>query len=127
MRLQEYSIPGQVKTEQVDQTLALHELQSMGLLRLLYSLGLTSFLVRRIQMLCFSLQMRRLLGHVTIASEHLTMLMLQHAYLAAPQQLSKQTPTASPAERGERLMSAVITLGELSDASLLPTPSTFQC
>ena len=58
-------------------------------------------------------QVRRLLGHVAIASEHLTMLLLQHAYLAAPQQLSKQSPAASPAEHGERLMSAVITLGEM--------------
>ena len=56
-------------------------------------------------------QMRHLLGHVAVASEHLTMLMLQHAYLAAPQQLTRQSPANTAAERGERLMSAVIVLG----------------
>lgn len=68
-----------------------------------------------------AVQMRRLLGHVTVASEHLATLMLQHAYLAASQQLSRQSPALSPTERGERLMSAVIALGELADTALCLT------
>ena len=59
-----------------------------------------------------AMQMRRLLGHVVVASEHLAMLMLQHAFLSASEQLSQQSPALCATERGERLMSAVIALGE---------------
>ena len=47
------------------------------------------------------------------------MLLLQHAYLTASQQLSRQSPTLLPAERGERVMSAVILLGEFQPRVLL--------
>jgi hypothetical protein len=67
--------------------------------------------------------MRRLLGHVTVATEHLAMLLLQHAYLTASQQLSRHSPTLSPAERGERIMSAVILLGEATLGQYWITPA----
>ena len=63
------------------------------------------------------MQMRRLLQHVQLGSQHLAGLLLQHGFLqrhpALPGSGGVASPAeVSPAERGERLMLALIAIGE---------------
>lgn len=58
-------------------------------------------------------QMRGLLQHVGLASEHLGFLLIQHGLLQRHPPLSQESPAAaaSPSERGEGLVSALIAIG----------------
>ena len=68
--------------------------------------------------------MRRLLQHVQLGSQHLAGLLLQHGFLQRHPPLPSIASAGvhaevSPAERGERLMSALIAIGEVSCVAAL--------
>lgn len=69
-------------------------------------------------------EMLRVLRHLRLAVVQLAVSLLQHACLEAPDPLPG-AGSANAIERGELLLSCLISLGEHSNIILLPPPSPF--